>query len=148
MKRFRFRLESVATVRRAAKNEALREMLERRTAWREVHDKILALERAFDDSQGEYSGVQLAGAMLLEHRFRAGARAALGELRVLEAQRKEELDQAVAKLIEARREEQVIQKLRERKLSEHRAEADRELGLFHDDVGTNRAARLRGKSSL
>jgi flagellar export protein FliJ len=144
MKKFQFALETVRKVRKAQEQEALLALSQARQKMQaEIQAKnslVFGLSAALMRREElAKNNATSASAFELEHLFIEGQKTRIthAELRINRAQRG--VDQAMRKLTEARKKTEMMEKLREKALSDYRVQRNRYERVQADDLNVMRA---------
>ncbi|HEB83582.1 MAG TPA: flagellar export protein FliJ [Bacteroidetes bacterium] len=142
MKPFRFRLQRVMDAKESEKRLRERDLGQAVQAMREEEKKLAALLVEMDEHlrrQRELiRGTIQAGDLVLANRWQRKLSARILRQRQQVRDRGKEVEEARLRLIEASREEKVLEKLKARRLEEHRQQVLHEMQGILDDAGARR----------
>jgi flagellar FliJ protein len=148
MRRFEFRLDGLARLREQQRRAALRALGEAQRHSARQARELGALAREHAAAHGALARLRAPGtldlfAVRLQEQYVRAVERAIDRAREALRKRLEDEQAARAAYVEARRRVRVLERLRERRLAEWRAEADREERMALDEV----AIAVRGKET-
>lgn len=148
MRRFQFRLQHVLQQRERAESAALEQMhlalARQEAAKRSAATAESALTEAILSRPGGRRGERLdAAAIGARERYVAALRFAADTARQALIQANREADAALERLVEARRQKQLIERIRARKLSAHMKEEARLEQIELDEIAGRMSERLQ-----
>lgn len=146
MKKFKFTLASVHSVREMTREKAERELAAAQSKLQEASARVEESERLREEATCEYASKLFSGdidpfeaALYSDHLVALGRREAEAQALLGEAKRAREYARQV--LLDASRGEEATARLRERQRERHAAEAAKEEQLLLDEMATMSLAR-------
>ncbi len=147
MKRFKFRLEAVETIRKRREEDALLELSRAKSELQSILDRKAALESDLSDalSRRESLGITPVGAdaFAMEEAFISGLKRRIRQAEQHAQRAARFVERATRIFLHARRDLHVIETLREREQEEFRREQGRMEMKEADELSSLRAARER-----
>ena len=140
MRPFRFSLQAVLTVRMNRESKALEAFAKAQAEFEAIAANFRLIQKEIDDSLGQRrdalkSSTSSEAVQQMQHGLRAlkeAARRCQAELERTQAI----LDEKSRVLLEARREREVVDKVRQKQLARHQLQAGREEQKAHDELAT------------
>ena len=141
MKRFSFRLQRVLELKERIRDERRQELVLKNLERDRAQQHLEHLEQEYSQAQISEGGTYSASDLLLLGNYSARLKEEIAQqlIRVEEAQRA--ADEARESYIEASKESQAMEKLKERRKQEHQEQELKELGDQLDEFGVQRAVR-------
>jgi flagellar FliJ protein len=141
MKRFAFRLQRVLDLRARIRDERRQELVIRRAEYERQMVILLDLEREISRDLVDATGTHCAGKFLLAGAYVARLRAQRIEQQARVNAAEKVMEQARTLYIEASRDAQALERLKERRKVEHLEASLREEGQMLDEVAVQRSGR-------
>lgn len=141
MKRFAFRLQRILDLRERIRDERRQELVARRAEYEQQMAILLDIERELSRDFVEAAGTYSASGFLLAGAYVARLRAKRVEQQSRVSAAEQAMEQARMLYIEASRDAQALERLKERRKEEHLEASLREEGQMLDEVAVQRAGR-------
>ncbi|MCB0310550.1 MAG: flagellar export protein FliJ [Bdellovibrionales bacterium] len=148
MKKFRFRLQRVLDYRKLVKDERKRELLLANHKLRQVQKSLEDLQSAEQANLLQQEQVISAAQVYLKERFAERLQAMIVAQRLALIEAEKLLDQARDAYIEAAKDAQALETLRERKLEEYKQYLLAEDQKFLDELATQKGNTFEGKNHV
>jgi len=142
MKPFRFRLQRVLDVRAQIRDKARQEVVLLNHERDHAISILRGLEDEYQDIQIPEGGTYPASQLMLSGAYAERLEKAITEQQQVVAQAIKDAQAAQERYIEASREAKALEMLREKKVLEHKEQAQREEGSTLDEFAIQRAMRV------
>lgn len=138
MKKFKFRLQRVLQHKSSVVEERKRELVARNIKLRDAHKELERLEQSFTDNTVAQEAILAVENFYLAGQYLERLRSDIARQRIVIDRADEDMKDALKGYLEAKRDEQALLKLKDRKLQQFKDKVEKEIQNLTDEMVTQR----------